>query len=126
MMSAPKNKTVLRPYQRRWANDPTRLALAVKAAQIGYSTASAAWAVMTCLARPKQLVVLLSRSERQSLELAEKCKVWVDGYRGVLADYFPQQPVVGADQRLSPPNGLCAPGRVPPRRRPRAGPPAPA
>ena len=32
MMSAPKNKTVLRPYQRRWANDPTRLALAVKAA----------------------------------------------------------------------------------------------
>jgi len=114
MMSAPKNKTVLRPYQRRWANDPTRLALAVKAAQIGYSTASAAWAVMTCLARPKQLVVLLSRSERQSLELAEKCKVWVDGYRGVLADYFPQQPFVGADQRLAPQSDFGAPGRVRP------------
>src|SRR5438876_5065302 len=100
------NKTVLRPYQRRWANDPARLALAVKAAQIGYSTASAAWAVITCLARPKQLVVLLSRSERQSLELAEKCKAWVDGYRGVMADYFPRQVFsgVGADfEGLRPP-----------------------
>jgi phage FluMu gp28-like protein len=90
-MSELKNKTVLRPYQRRWVTDRARLALAVKAAQIGYSTASAAWAVITCLARPQQLVVLLSRSERQSLELAEKCKLWVDGYRGVLADYFPNQ-----------------------------------
>jgi terminase large subunit-like protein len=90
-MSDLKNKTVLRPYQRRWVNDKSRLTLAVKAAQIGYSTASAAWAVITSLARPKQLVVLLSRSERQSLELAEKCKRWVDGYQGVMADYFPRQ-----------------------------------
>ncbi len=96
-MAELKNMTVLRPYQRRWANDPARLALAVKAAQIGYSTASAAWAVITCLSRPKQLVVLLSRSERQSLELAEKCKAWVDGYRGVMADYFPGRPFAGAD-----------------------------
>ncbi|PYV17333.1 MAG: hypothetical protein DMG21_08630 [Acidobacteria bacterium] len=35
--------------------------------------------------------LLLSRSERQSLELAEKCKTWVDGCQGVMADYFPRQ-----------------------------------
>ncbi len=87
-----KNKTVLRPYQRRWANDRSRLTFAVKAAQIGYSTASAAWAVDACLKRERELVVFLSRSERQSLELAEKAKQWVDGYEGVIAEFFPNQP----------------------------------
>ncbi len=109
-----KNKTILRPYQRRWVKDGCRLSLAVKAAQIGYSTASAAWAVITCLARPKQLVVLLSRSERQSLELAEKCKAWVDGYQGVMAEFYPQRIFhsglgirdsgVGANSQLPTPN----------------------
>ena len=40
-----KNDTALRRYQRRWARDERRLTIAVKSAQIGYSTASAAWAV---------------------------------------------------------------------------------
>ncbi len=95
MIAELKNKTVLRAYQRRWANDRSRLTFAVKAAQIGYSTASAAWAVDACLspkATDRTLVVFLSRSERQSLELAEKAKQWVDGYEGVLAEFFPNQP----------------------------------
>ncbi len=87
-----ENETVLRPYQHRWANDSSRFALAVKSAQIGYSTATMARYVEKCLARPRPLVILLSRSERQSLELAEKAKSWIDGYRGVAANFFPGQP----------------------------------
>lgn len=88
-MSEPKNKTVLRKYQKRWANDPARFALAVKSAQIGYSTATAAWAVERCLRVPKRNVIFLSRSERQALELGQKAKDWVDGYQGVAAEFFP-------------------------------------
>ncbi len=99
MNSELKNKTVLRPYQKRWANDSARLAYAVKAAQIGYSTASAAAAVNDCLRRPRTLWVFLSRSERQSLELAEKAKQWVDGYRGVVAELVPNQ-YFGATETL--------------------------
>ncbi|HEV2424303.1 MAG TPA: terminase family protein [Terriglobia bacterium] len=91
-MSERKNKTVLRPYQRRWANDPARFAIAVKSAQIGYSTATAAWAVDRCLRTPKRNVIFLSRSERQALELGQKAKDWVDGYTGVAADYFRNEP----------------------------------
>ncbi len=103
MVGQLKNRTVLRPYQKRWANDPARLALAVKSAQVGYSTASAAWAVETCLApkaAERQLVVFLSRSEAQSLELAEKAKTWVDGYQGVVAEYFPNQRTVLGDAEV--------------------------
>ncbi len=109
-MAELKNKTVLRPYQRRWANDPARFALAVKSAQIGYSTASAAWAVERCLKIPKRTIIFLSRSEAQSRELGEKAKDWLDGYRGVAADYFPDEAARLGDlaclqQRINFPNG---------------------
>ena len=90
-----KNDTTLRDYQRRWAKDSRRFTLAVKSAQIGYSTATAAWAVDRCLARPKRTVVFLSRSERQSLELAHRAKEWVDGYHGVAADWLEAAPFGG-------------------------------
>lgn len=73
---------LLRPYQQRWVLDESRLALAVKGAQLGYSTATAALAVMDCLERPNNLWILLSRSERQSLELAEKAKAWASSVLG--------------------------------------------
>ena len=83
-----KNDTVLRRYQRRWAKDERRSTIAVKAAQIGYSTASAAWAVDRCLVIPKRTIIFLSRSERQSLELAHRAKEWLDGYHGAAADWL--------------------------------------
>lgn len=86
------NKTVLRPYQKRWANDPAQFALAVKSAQIGFSTATAARYVEKCLMHDKHLVILLSRGEKQSLELATKAKDWIDGYQGVISEFFPNQP----------------------------------
>ncbi len=77
-----------RPYQDRWASEQSRLALIVKATQIGVSSSTAAWAIIErCLPRPGHLVIILSRSERQSLELARKCKAMVDAYDGIVADF---------------------------------------
>src|SRR5262249_29086918 len=90
-----KNDTVLRRYQRRWAKDEARFTIAVKSAQIGYSTASAAWAVDRCLVIPKCTIIFLSRSERQSLELAHRAKEWLDGYHGVAADWLEATPFAG-------------------------------
>ncbi len=83
------NSTVLRPYQSRWSCDPARFAIAVKSAQIGFSTATAAWAVNRCLLMPLRTIIFLSRSERQSRELAEKAKQWLQGYKGAIAEYVP-------------------------------------
>jgi len=90
-----KNETVLRGYQRRWVRDERRFAIAVKAAQIGYSTASAAWAVRRCLAIPDRTIIFLSRSERQSLELAHRAKEWLDGFHGVAVDWLEATPFAG-------------------------------
>ena len=83
------SRTILRPYQKRWVQDPARFAIAVKSAQIGYSLATAAWAVDRCLRIPRRNVIFLSRSERQALELAEKAKDWVQGFKGLAADWAP-------------------------------------
>jgi phage FluMu gp28-like protein len=90
-----KNDTVLRRYQRRWAKDEHRFTIAVKSAQIGYSTATAAWAVDRCLVIPNRTIIFLSRSERQSLELAHRAKEWLDGYHGVAADWLEATPFGG-------------------------------
>ena len=90
-----KNETILRRYQRRWAKDGRRFTIAVKSAQIGYSTASAAWAVDRCLVMPKRTIIFLSRSERQSLELAHRAKEWLDGYHGAAADWLQATPFSG-------------------------------
>ena len=84
-----RHPTILRPYQTRWTNEQGRFAIAVKSAQIGFSTASAAWAVHRCLRMPKRTIIFLSRSERQSRELAEKAKQWLEGYHGVAALFVP-------------------------------------
>jgi hypothetical protein len=82
-----------RPYQIRWANDTSRLAMMVKATQIGISTATAGWAIFKrCLRIPNHLVILLSRSERQSLELARKCKGLIDAFEGIKADLYEGRP----------------------------------
>ncbi|HXJ95031.1 MAG TPA: terminase family protein [Terriglobia bacterium] len=85
----------LRAYQMRWVADPARFAIAVKSAQIGYSTATAAWAVDRCLSIPRRNVIFLSRSERQALELGEKAKAWVDGFRGIAASWSPNHAFAG-------------------------------
>ena len=85
----------LRAYQRRWVQDSSRFAIAVKSAQIGYSTATAGWAVNRCLEVPRRNIIFLSRSERQALELSQKAKAWIDGFTGVAADWAPNVPFGG-------------------------------
>jgi phage FluMu gp28-like protein len=87
-------ESFLRPYQKRWAWDPARFAIAVKSAQIGYSTATAGWAVRRCLEIARRNIIFLSRSERQALELSEKAKSWLD-YFSVSADFVANLPFGG-------------------------------
>lgn len=98
-----------RPYQDRWASEQSRLALMVKATQIGISTATAAWAIIErCLPRPGHLVIILSRSERQSLELARKCKALVGAYDGIVADFAENRQFQATEQKqheIEFPNG---------------------
>lgn len=70
-----------RTYQRRWISDPSRLTLGVKGAQLGFSFATASWAVGECVEQPGHLVVFISRSERQAGELGRKAKAVIDHYR---------------------------------------------
>lgn len=61
----------------------------VKATQIGVFDSTAGWAIFKrCLRIPNHLVILLSRSERQSLELARKCKGLIDAYEGIQAGLY--------------------------------------
>jgi len=95
-----KEPPTFRPYQIRWANDTSRLALIVKATQIGISTATAGWAIFKrCLRIPGHLVIILSRSERQSLELARKCKALVNAYEGVVAQLYENRPFLETSQK---------------------------
>jgi phage FluMu gp28-like protein len=61
----------LLPYQRRWVEDDSKLKIAVKARQIGYSFAATLRAVFKCLER-RTTWVFLSKGERQSRLLMEK------------------------------------------------------
>jgi phage FluMu gp28-like protein len=84
-----KKAPTFRPYQVRRTNERARLAMIVKATQIGISTATAAWAIFKrSLVIPNHLVILLSRSERQSVELARKCKNLIDAFEGIKADLY--------------------------------------
>jgi phage FluMu gp28-like protein len=71
MPAAPGPAIHLLPYQRRWVEDDSKLKIAVKARQIGYSFAATLRAVFQCLAR-KTTWIFLSKGERQSRLLMEK------------------------------------------------------
>jgi len=69
-----KVKAILFPWQKRWVQDRARLKMVVKSTQIGYSFAQAYDCVLDCMEKPKNLWIILSRSERQALEFARKAK----------------------------------------------------
>jgi phage FluMu gp28-like protein len=72
-----KQPSPWRPYQERFLNDPARRRLWVKSAQIGGSTTLAAWATSKCISKPKELVVILSASDRQAKEVAIKAAEFI-------------------------------------------------
>ncbi|MBI4164724.1 MAG: hypothetical protein HY508_03200, partial [Acidobacteria bacterium] len=68
----PKSAAInLLAYQRRWVEDDSKLKIAVKARQIGYSFAATLRAVFKCL-EYKTTWIFLSKGERQSRLLMEK------------------------------------------------------
>lgn len=62
----------LRPYQQRWIDDGARFKGAVKSARIGFSFATAAEAVLDCLARPGATWTVGSHSKAGSNEFVEE------------------------------------------------------
>jgi len=75
----------LLPYQERWVEDDSKLKIAAKARQTGYSFAATLRAVLKCLER-KRVWLLLSKGERQSKLLMEKVQDHVKAI-GVAAEY---------------------------------------
>jgi len=65
---------ILYPWQQRWVKDQARLKIAVKSTQIGFSFVESYDDVVDSLEREHNLWCILSRSERQALEFARKCK----------------------------------------------------
>jgi len=72
-----------RPYQERFINDPAKRRLWVKSAQIGGSTTLASWSTSKCISKPKELVVILSASDRQAKEVALKAAEFIKALGGV-------------------------------------------
>jgi phage FluMu gp28-like protein len=73
------------PYQQAWMRETSRLALVVKASQIGYSTATGAWAISRAIERNDHLIVVISASEAQAKEFVRRAKQLVNGLKGVEA-----------------------------------------
>lgn len=68
------SEPILYPWQKRWVQDSSRLKIAVKSTQVGFSFAQGYECVVDCLEQAGNLWIILSRSERQALEFARKCK----------------------------------------------------
>jgi len=73
-------------WQKRYIDDPSRFKLVVACAQSGKSFATSLEFVLRALRKKKGLGILLSASERQSVELMEKVKVHCQAMNAVV-DY---------------------------------------
>jgi phage FluMu gp28-like protein len=80
-------RSILLPYQAAWAEDEARFKIGLWSRQIGKSFTVAEEIVADSLLREKNLWVILSRGERQSLEMMEKVKDWTQAYSQAIADY---------------------------------------
>jgi phage FluMu gp28-like protein len=63
--------------------ETNRLALVVKSSQIGYSTATGAWAISRAIERDNHLVVVISAGEAQAKEFVRRAKQLVHSLKGV-------------------------------------------
>jgi len=69
---------ILLPYQRAWVEDAARFKIGLMARQVGKSFATAAEAVVDCVANPGRTWVVLSAGERQALEWMQKARQWIE------------------------------------------------
>lgn len=93
----------LLPWQKRYVEDRSRRTVLVKSVQIGGSFAASLKRVFRVLERPR-LQIMLSASDRQSMELMEKVKMHTRG-AGVVVDtgFFEKTSIVQHTARF--PNG---------------------
>lgn len=66
---------ILYPYQRKWLNDKSKLKVALKARQIGWSTLFGVESLIEAVEHSRE-ILLVSASERQSKALLEKVYMW--------------------------------------------------
>jgi phage FluMu gp28-like protein len=66
---------ILFPYQRKWKNDKSKLKIALKARQIGWSTLFGVEGLLEAIEHARE-ILLVSASERQSKAILQKVYMW--------------------------------------------------
>ena len=75
---------ILDPWQSDWVGDRSRFLMALKCRQSGYSFATSLALVTECWSKPKTPWICLSRGQRQSDELLEKCAMHIEALDAVV------------------------------------------
>lgn len=81
-------KSIMLPYQRRWAEDKARFKIGLMARQTGKDFSSAEEAVEDALQTPKTQWTILATGERQALESVGQAKMWAEAYKTQIEDYI--------------------------------------
>ena len=89
-------KSLMLPYQRRFADDAARFKIAVMSRQTGKSFCTAEEAVENCLTEPGAMWVCLSAGERQALEWLEKAKDWSTAFKLAVETYAEERTMAEA------------------------------
>lgn len=84
-------RSLLLPYQRRWADDDSRFKMGLMARQIGKDFATAEEGIRDCITcetkGSKATWLIVAPSERQSLESLSKWKEWAEAYSLEISDF---------------------------------------
>ena len=92
---------LLLPYQREVFDDRSRFVAWCSSRQVGKSFTGAARSVMQAMTRDKTDVLIVSPSERQSLEAMLKCRDWAEGFRFAVAESLDERDAPGALMKSS-------------------------
>ena len=90
---------LLLPYQREIFDDRSRFVAWCSSRQVGKSFTGAARSVVQAMTRDKTDVLIVSPSERQSLEAMLKCRDWAEGFTFAVAETFDERDAPGAAER---------------------------
>ena len=92
---------LLLPYQREIFDDRSRFVAWCSSRQVGKSFTGAARSVVQAMTRDKTDVLIVSPSERQSLEAMLKCRDWAEGFTFAVAETFDERDAPGALMKSS-------------------------
>ncbi|MDP8224339.1 MAG: terminase family protein [Candidatus Lernaella stagnicola] len=81
------NPPILDPWQVDWVSDKSRFKMALKCRQSGYSFAETYDQVAECAETPGTVWIDLSRGQRQSDELIEKCAMHVEAFDAAIEQF---------------------------------------